>query len=321
MWRKFFLKQAPYYPKVKACIENFSVYPVKQKVLSPDPNDIRYCWEQVHRVRPMFRLTHNYLPENLQLEMLARYALLCALEESMFSVSDEDVLRAKISWFQREVLWLDPAQSQHPIVRLLTVTQAIQQNDNAMRQHFLTTLNRIDLTPPRNEEELKTLCANAGRSASLLELKWNSESAPERSAFTPAFEFMGLVQLLRESSKSRNPIFAWVPLSLLARHQINRQQCALQPESDKAVNLCKDICDEGLSWLNSDQIRSLAESSTKTAAGQARLNHWLMQLNMDWFQMKRLARLGFHQHRRVFTTIPPVNVWRNWRFARSLKWN
>ena len=238
----------------------------------------------------------------------------------MYSVRDEAVLRAKISWYQNELLGQNAAQSSHPIVRVLHKSGAIKQDDVDVHRHFLSILHRIELDPPDNGNEFKSLCIQTSRFASCLELGVTSERVDEVEGFSSACALVGFVQLLRESSRVEPTSFAWVPLNLFARHQITRRDWMEQPESRQARDLFEELCETVLSWFPPAKLEKLKESAAQAGMEQERLNHWMMQLNLQVHLLNSLSRMGLAKLKHQFLKTTPAFVWRNWQFARKLKW-
>jgi len=240
----------------------------------------------------------------------------------MYLVSDETVIRAKISWLQQELLGPGFKNSRHPIVRLLRATDIIKSDSfGTLQQQIEATINRIDLVPPKDEHEFRELCLKTGMYAAELEIGNYRDFITSGTDVSSACALTGFVQLLRENCRKKVADYSWVPLSLRARHQLNIEDLAHGSEPNKVGKLVQDLCETALSWLTHEVMRNLVSGSTAQDGSRYRFNHWLMQLNLHLKLVRSLSALNFHEHNRVLSSAGPVSVFRNWRFARTLKWN
>lgn len=292
-----------------------------QELLSRNPNDVQFCWEQVERVRPLFRLSYVYSTVPEQARLLALYALLCALEEPLYSVSDPEVIRAKIAWFHQELLGENFETSNHPVIRLVYQSGAIpHEGFDVLHQHIDSTLNRIEPETPSDETEFRSLCTLGTRSAAKLELYGIPPGFARDADMLSACALSGLVQLLRESSRKSSRDFTWVPLYMRARHQLSLADLERGIKSVEIESLFRDLSDTGLSWFTSKNMQELCAASSQSGLSRNRFNHWLIQLKLQRNLLERVRELKLSQHNKVFSTVWFGGAWQTWRFARKLNW-
>ena len=279
-------------------------------------NDLQFCWQQILRVRPGFRLSHIYAPEKYSPGLLALYAWFSALEESLCGVSDEIVAQTKLIWWQQQLLGSEYRSSPHPITRQLRRCQVIH---SAAREHarglLETTMERLDMRAPSDERALRSLCRNVSVHAMRLELAMQGENNVDSPLLDAACAVNGLVQLLRESSCSMLPSYSWIPLNLLARHDLIRADLQNNTHTDASRLLMKDICTLGLAWIGTGDFKTDVYSDV---AWRRRHRHWIIQTQMSVRRLKRLQRASLPMHRREFSATPIGDAWAAWRTARRI---
>lgn len=286
-----------------------------------DEHDGQFCWQQVLRVRPLVRLSHPYAPRESSSKVLALYALCCAVEEALCQASDEIVSRTKLSWWQQQLLSSESSTSNHPITRQLHKTGLISEHSHGWLQFLLeTTLDRIDVTAPKDELELKSLCESVGLSQMRLELAIQDQHPGQEELLVAACAVNGLVQLLRESSRSQTPAYGWLPLNLLARYELTRHDLQSGVSTEKAQKLLKQLHDTGTSWVASgDSDSSQPEVLTSLKGNRCkRLRHWLIQTALNIRLLGQLQATPFDQHASAFSKAGPADAWFAWRCARNL---
>jgi len=185
----------------------------------------RFCWEQILRTNRLFRVSHLFAPAQLSDQLLALYALFASIELLNCEISDELVARSKLDWWRGELLERDAADSNHPVIVHLLETGAFRKLPESMlRLLFDSTESRIDGSTPTDEGDFLRLCKEIYRPQVLLESALGGIDGTLNSFNTAVLFNGGLVQLLRESGLRAENAFWWVPLSLLARFKVNRNQ-------------------------------------------------------------------------------------------------
>ncbi len=271
------------------------------------------------RIRPLFRLSFPYAPAESSPRLLALYALFSALEEALCRVSDETVARAKLGWWQQQLLGPDYRTSAHPITRQLYQNGVIA---TGAQEHvwglLATTLNRLDMAPPADEQELQSLCRLIGEYPLHLELSIQGQHETEKVALSAACAVNGLVQLLRESSRSELPAYAWLPMNLLVQHGVTPHDIQSGSRPDRTRQLMRQLCMLGLSWIK-DGVGDDEELRLRIGpAWRHRHRHWLIHTELNARRLKKLRDVGARRHGQVFAATGPGDVWLAWRSARRI---
>ena len=291
------------------------------RVADAENTDRLFCWQQVLRVRPLLRLSLPYAPGEQSDRLLALYALFSALEEAICRVSDEGVARVKLGWWQQQLFGPENHVSTHPITRQLRLCGLITiPSQNHFRGLLNTTMARLDAPAPANEHELKTYCQMIGLYPMRLELEMPNERDMENKPLAAACAVNGLVQLLRESSRSQMQAYAWVPLNMLARHGLTRDELQSGAEPDRSRQLLKQLCMLGLSWT-SDEIGRIGVCDSGGKFGmnwRQHHRHWIIQTQLNVRKLKKLPELNTLRLRRAFSITGVGDVWQAWRSARKI---
>jgi len=279
-------------------------------------NDLQFCWQLVMRVRPGFRLSHAYAPREYSAGLLALYAWFSALEEALCRVSDESVGRAKLLWWQQQLLGPDYGISSHPITRQLHRRGVIPTSAREHVQVMLeSALHRLDAPPASDEKALRSLCQSLGFHAMCLELAIQHEENAESPVLAGACAVNGLVQLLRESSRSELPSYTWLPLKLLARHDLTRAELQSKTRSEATRLLMQQLCTLGLTWIEG---KDFGNDLSIDASWRCRHRHWIIQTLLNVRCLKRLQRMNLQLHSQEFSTVLVGDAWLSWRTARKL---
>jgi hypothetical protein len=262
-------------------------------------------------------LFHAYAPREYSISLLALHALFCALEEALCRVSDESVAVAKLTWWHQQVLSSERSVSAHPITRQLYRSGVISGDTQKHLQGLLaSTIERLDAPAPSDVESFRSLCRLVGLYPMRLELAMQGETDSGSPFINGACAVNGLVQLMRESSRSPLFSYSWLPLNLLARHGLTRDQFRSNAQPDTTGVLMQQLCELGLSWIENDALESDLHNN---AAWWHRHRHWLIETQLNSRRLKTLQRLGLHLHNREFSSTRVGEAWLAWRVARKVR--
>ncbi len=185
----------------------------------------RFCWDQILKTNRLFRVSHLFAPAQLSDQLLALYALFASLELLNCEVSDEPVARRKLDWWRGELTGRDAADSNHPVIVHLLETGAFRKlPESTLRLLLDSAESRIDGLTPTDEVDFLRLCRETYRPQVLLESALGGVDGDLNSFNTSVLFNGGLIQLLRESGLRKENAFWWVPVSLLARFKVIRNQ-------------------------------------------------------------------------------------------------
>lgn len=213
-------------------------------------NDRLFCWEQVTRTNQAFRVSHVFASRDDADRLLPLYALFSIIEQICGRSSDEDLARSKLAWWRIECSQENLPDSPHPVLRELQRTGVAVRLDPAAITRLLDGAeNRLEARPPSDISDLMNLCVDFQQP--LFELEMSAcgltpgtiEASPGRLARS------GLLQLFRESSKqSGQGAYWWIPLNLLAKHGLSRNDFINDPGSAKISALLTELLTESELW-------------------------------------------------------------------------
>ena len=294
---------------------------MKRFMSRTDRTDRQFCWEQVLRVRPEFRLTQPYSRQLAWL--LPLYALFSALEEGQNRSSDPFVARAKLAWWRDELLSAGYRSSEHPICRQLSESGFVLSGLEAVIEGWVKSfVDRLDALAPVDEHQLRALCVTVGLYPTLLELGTQQHPRPG-SFLDAACAVNGLVQLLRESGRSRNEMerFTWVPLTLLAHHSLSRSDLYLENQSGKSWHLFAQLAQLAESWMSPfGRWRAVIEQERSEGELWFRANgsrHWFIQACLQKRLLGKMSTSGASHPVRVLTNPGMSDVGFVWLCARQ----
>lgn len=213
----------------------------------PLNNDQLFCWEQIARSNPLFRISRVFAPQFAGERLLPLYALFATLEHLCSQDSEAEIKQRKLEWWRRECLGQEPTSSDHPILRELTRSGAAAHLERtALKQLFDGAELRLDGPAPADFNEFEALCRLIGLPQCVLELAvFAAQPAPGPATAA----CIGLSQLLREGVGPGGAArLWWMPLNLLARHGISRGELALAIDAPSAQALFAEVISRGGTW-------------------------------------------------------------------------
>lgn len=164
-----------------------------------------------------FDCLFRFLPAADQDRMLSFEALFRSLRDIPLDVSDPSVGIAKLAWWQQELARAPSEGSQHPVVRALVGSGALEVMDRDAFGDYLHALVS-DLQEDSVVDEnslLKRFAHSAGSEARVLAGK-SGFSAQQLTAAGSAARLLELMRGLALGGKPPN----WLPMSLVARYQV-----------------------------------------------------------------------------------------------------
>lgn len=181
-------------------------------------NDLEFCWTEVLRSEPWFRLSFSFAPAAISHRILALYALFAMLERPL-AAADETVLAAQLAWWRDEFTPQRSAVSSHPVVRALRASGALACVSSENLDRLLSATYRLAQPHTlQSNDELRALCNNLGAARANLELavaagNANFDSVSSNSAGT------ALLRLVDMAGSDLTHLVKLVPLELQAKHQ------------------------------------------------------------------------------------------------------
>lgn len=247
-------------------------------------SDPQFCWEQIGKGNPAFRISRVFASRREAERLLPLYALFSSIEQICSSITDEDVARSKLNWWRMECLQHDPARSRHPVLRELDRTGVRLGRDSLVRL-FDDADARLDGIAPPDLDGLRDLCVRLHRPQVELELGASGWPDAADGIDDGCSASAGLLQLIRESAgRSGRGRFWWIPMNLLARHGVSREQLRDEPGSAAGGELLTDVVGRGAGWGGA------LPRARKTESGRTPYRHLLAIGGLYAGKLKRLAR-------------------------------
>lgn len=164
-----------------------------------------------------FEGVHRFIPAAHEPRLLALEALFRSLRDIPLSVSDPSVGLAKLGWWQQELALAPTRGSQHPVVRALADTGAL---DRLEQDQFVAYLHALMMQLqedcPENVTNLEgSLRDTAGNEAGML------IGSPAPDSLIGAACAARLLELIRTLAHT-NSEHVWLPMDLVARHSLSR---------------------------------------------------------------------------------------------------
>lgn len=287
--------------------------------LSPQHPDLEFCWGLILHTRPNFGVSQSYVAPEYSVRLVALYALLASLEELFCRVTDEQVARTKLAWWQVQLLGPEYTISAHPVTRQLRQSGAITTHVLVNVKSLLNSIaQRLDLTAVADETELRSLCVLVALDQMKLELSLQGTVPGLTSAVEDACAVMGLTQLMRESSRAKVQDYNWVPLTLLAHCGVNRSDLVRDPDSAPARKMRTQLCVLGLNWLAGSGGICKDSPLTFSLPNTSVARHWLIQFSLCVRLLRMLPGKTKTEASRLFSQSTAGDAWCAWRCARKL---
>ena len=278
-------------------------------------NDRRFCWEQVGKSNRLFRISQVFAPRHCAEKLLPLYALFSAVEQICTNISDEDVARSKLNWWRNECLQNMAAKSSHPVMKEMKRTGALSD----MGQESVVGLldgaeSRLYASAPPDLEALKRICIELHRPQLELELGLSGLKGSKLEFKPGLLARNGMLQLIRESVYRKNQGgFWWVPLNLLARHGVSREDVVTDPRTPAVSNLLAEVFAASESW-----DREPKEVSGGGAGDFSPARHLYSFNGLYSRKLKRLKGITPDLFAAEMGRLGPADLFKAWKCARRL---
>ena len=276
-------------------------------------NDSLFCWEQVAKTNRLFRVSHVFAPPMLAEKLLALYALFAVIEQACSVHSDEEIARNKLKWWRLECIHQDLTHSHHPALKELVRTGAALDLDIQSMTGLLDQAEaRLDEPGPAHAEDLKTRCQQLYQPQLEMEARICGIREAELDWSPELAACSGLMQLIRESSGENRPgSYHWLPLSLLAKHGVNRDDVLRKPRSEPVVELFTEMMNIAIEW-GSENSRQREDHP----AARSQLRHLHVISGLHLRKLKRMKKLSPDRHASELDRLGPGDLLAAWKTAR-----
>jgi len=281
-----------------------------------DTNERRFCWEQVLKSHRLFRITHVFAPADQVSKLLPVYALFATVEALCSEHSDEEVGRRKLDWWRSEFARADARGSDHPIVRELIRTEALETlRRGSLAQLFDNAEARLDPVAPADLDELLQYCRRIMQPQFELELSLSAHSGTSTHFVDAIGPSVGLAQLIRVAAgRSSRGAFWWLPLAQMARHGIKRSDLESNNWSESATRLFKELIAEFRDRrLNQSELLEAGEGIAPAS------RHLYVIGKLQAHALERLQPGRPQQMAAELNRVGMSQLYRAWRVARQFE--
>lgn len=222
--------------------------------MSASKADIGFCWEQVHKRDPWFRLHYLFAPRKRVTQVLALHALFSMIEGTL-EMSEESLCMSQLLWWRSELETDKARVSAHPVIRTMrdgldTGLFSTHITDPLIAQVLL----RLQAEPVTDEIALKNICHSIGKSKIVAEISIIPDEASNQD-YSGQCAGLGLACLLEFVIQSSQRSWWFVPMDLQARHQIDSE--AIDHQSTESTQVLQALRQWGAIWFE-EQINDLA---------------------------------------------------------------
>lgn len=209
--------------------------------MSSQNNDSVFCAELIQGVNPLFRISSLFADKSVSTRLPPLYAFFAAINQLCFSVSDEAVAIRKLGWWRDAMLDGEKASQDHPVISELERTGVLgSMPADVLARMFEVTAYRIEAPSTPGLQELESLCLMIGSPQLELELAVSGAGTASHSFHDSLPIRRGLMQLIREGLERERSAW-WVPLDLLAKHGVRRDELADETAEKSAQALMNEI--------------------------------------------------------------------------------
>jgi phytoene synthase len=281
-------------------------------------NDRMFCWEQVVKTNQAFRISRVFAPRHCADKLLPVYAFFSVVEQICTNISDEEIARSKLNWWRIECLHKEPGESQHPVLKELNRTGA----GNDLRREGIAQLldgaeSRLDASAPSEMESLQGMCIALQQPQAELEIGVSGLQGSALEFDRRLLARSGLLQLIRESvHRKERGSFWWIPLSLMARHGVSRDDILAKPRSRAVAGLLAELFTAGESWGGDPAVRSGGG-----AADYSKARHLFAINGLYSRKLKRLKNMTPDLFAGELGRLGPADLFEAWKSVRRLQAN
>ena len=250
----------------------------------------------------VFDSVFRFLPADDRDRLLSLEALFRSLRDIPLGVSDPSVGVAKLGWWQQELARAPDEGSQHPVVRALLDSGALAGLDrDAFGDYLHALVTELQEEPVTDFDTLRDRLARSAGSEARMLAGAGGFSDSQLKAVGAASR---LLELMRSLARS-GAIPSWMPMELVARHQVRERP---EPSPEERAPAVADLASLANSWRGTarlnpadaqtagDRLLVLRDAVVERRLGQAegQPERWLKQGGrggvIEVFGTWRLAR-------------------------------
>ncbi len=195
-----------------------------------------------------FDSVFRFLPAEDQDRLLSLEAMFRSLRDVPLGVSDPSVGVAKLGWWQQELARAPDEGSQHPVVRALLESGALETlNREAFGDYLHALVTELQEEPVLDFEALRDRLARSAGSEARVMAGAGGFSDSQLKAVGAASR---LLELMRGLARS-GTLPAWLPVDLVARHQVREQP---EPAPAERAPVVADLACLARSWRDTARL-------------------------------------------------------------------
>lgn len=284
----------------------------------PAGNQRQVCWEKIAETNHLFRLTYPYASKSITERLIAVHAMFACMDQLVVKSTDDQVARTKLDWWRRETLKENINRSGHPVIAYLEESGASAVlYEGALQRLLDATERKLEAKAPADMVEFKQLCAEMYQPRIEIESSLTTgEGISEEWQQSMAVRG-GLILLLQDTFKhqqNQEHALWWVPLGLLARHEMSRAELMQKLGSKPA----KALFDELLSFIISDS--NVSGQKALISNGEVRsYMHLLLQECLHGRQLERMRKSAPSSFGDVLRQLHLRDVFSLWNKARAIR--
>ena len=271
-----------------------------------------HCRELALIPGSIFEFTSRFVSAGKLNPLLALYALRQAVCTIPNNPVDDSVKWTKLKWWSEEIIAEPDASSRHPVLRALWLSGARVHLDNSLMLRLIgDALSEVDIAPDADENGLFERQAALGATEILLELALDDAEIDSQN-----LDFLGAAtgsfRLITSFSANRYSGVARLPLSLLAKYNVNAEQLEQESHTTELTHIIVQLAESALGWYSKGLSGlSIDHKAPASIHLQLRLAMEKRRLNV----IRQDAR-GFLEAGKNFG---PADAWFAWRFVRKLR--
>jgi len=276
-------------------------------------DDLDFCWDEVLKGDPWFRLHFTFAPKAVAEQILALHALFAILERPT-AMSEESLAIAQLAWWQAELSPQSATVSAHPVVRTLRNSKALERLPISLRKALVAqALELLRRSRPSSRSDLKARCSGIGEARVMSELSLVSkgrtlEELQGHCAGT------GLSRMLLIALRSGAGLW-FVPLDLQARFQGSAQVNEKPtPESTALMNAVGELGEE---WFR-EQFEEIRRKASTLGLSPRNFQHLFATMASQRLQLKRSIQSLEQGRGTELARWRTADVMRIWRDCRRL---
>lgn len=207
--------------------------------MSGQSNDAVLCRELAQLGNPLFRLSSVFAGEQAE-KLTAAYAFITSIQNIGSTLQEEEVARRKIRWWQNECRPENIGASNHPVLKEFARISGKPECYEPMQAILAGAELRLERTPPSDKPSFVALCRDIGLPLLAFEQCVTGSAMVRQDNLESQAVRRGVWSLICESFGPQGQGRSWwLPMNLIARAGISREQIDSKPADSACRNIYK----------------------------------------------------------------------------------